>query len=103
MTTPVSQNFLIELPVVGGSDDIWGGLLNAMIGTEVLGTPSGKSFDGELKRVDDVAALNKIDIDIAKPLAQAALPRTGGLMTGRIDEDTSSVNASDLGVDVRPR
>lgn len=65
-----TTNFGWELPDVGGDVGAWGGMLRSIFGEDagVLG------IDAVLQAVSDVA--------------DAALPTTGGTLTGDLDIDT---------------
>ena len=88
MAGPVTLNFGIQLPEVNADSNVWGGILNAALGS-AGGAPTATSFDAELKRVDDVAAANAI-------VADAALPKAGGAMTGLIEEHSATLKTVDL-------
>ena len=88
MAGPVTQNFGIQLPEVNADSNVWGTILNAALGS-AGGIVTPTSFDAELKRVDDVAAATTI-------VADAALPRAGGVMTGLLEEHSATLKTVDL-------
>jgi hypothetical protein len=68
-----TTNFLWETPDNGGDEGSWGTILNATL----------EEIDADLKA--------------AKDTADAALPKTGGVVTGRVDLKTATIAKSDLG------
>lgn len=70
---PVTTNYGWTEPTVGGDSGNWGSILNTLIGA-----------------VDSV--VHGIDL-----MAQAALPKAGGVMTGRLDAKTTSMARLALG------
>lgn len=70
---PETENYDWNLPTVGGDNGAWGTELNETI----------EAIDAELKSVSDVA--------------DAALPKAGGVMSGRLDSKTSSMARVDKG------
>jgi len=64
-----TSNYNWTLPTVGGSADAWGTILNAIIGDDVTG------IDAVVKAVSDVA--------------NAALPKAGGTVTGTVTFDVA--------------
>jgi len=87
-----TPNFQIEIPDVGADFDTWGGILNNALGTggsEEADPPN--TFDQVMQDNADAAAA-------AQASADAALPKAGGAMSGRLDGLTSSVQLIDLGI-----
>lgn len=70
---PQTTNFGWETPDVGGDEGTWGTLVNAAL----------EAADGDLQAVSDVA--------------DAALPKAGGVLTGRLDAKTATIARQDLG------
>src|SRR5690606_27975677 len=64
-----TSNYNWTLPTVGGSADAWGTILNAIIGDDATG------IDAVVKAVSDVA--------------NAALPKAGGTVTGTVTFDVA--------------
>lgn len=69
----LTTNFGWDKPTVGGDSGAWGTKLNTL--------------------ADDVDA----DLKTVKDTADAALPKTGGVMTGRVDVKTSTIARQDKG------
>jgi hypothetical protein len=76
-TQDPTVNYSWDLPTVGGSSGAWGTALNVIFGDDATG------IDAIVKAVSDVA--------------DAALSRAGGTMTGEIVTLTQTFTASDLG------
>jgi hypothetical protein len=76
-TQDPTTNYSWDLPTVGGSSGAWGTALNTIFG-------------------DDVTGIDKVVYDISV-IANAALPKAGGVMTGEIDTLTQIYTSSDLG------
>jgi hypothetical protein len=70
---PNTTNFGWALPDVGASDGAWGTILNTALG-----------------EVD-------ADLDAVKDTADAALPKAGGTMTGRVDLHSATQQRTSLG------
>ena len=85
-----TPNFDIEIPDVGGDFDTWGGILNAAIGVGGAGPASGDTLDQLIQDNLDAAAAAAVTAD-------AALPKAGGAMTGRLDEFSATLQKVDLG------
>ena len=83
MTTP---NFGWTLPVVAGSTNIWGTIVNDMLGDPGSVVPN---IDADLQTVKDTA-------DATTIVANAALPRAGGIMTGLLEEHSATLKTVDL-------
>lgn len=77
-----TTNFGWNLPNVGGDTDAWGDILNELIG----GDGVGGNDEGIDKVLGDV-----------KTTADAALPKAGGVMTGRVDMHSAAWDLVDLG------
>lgn len=103
-TTP---NYNWDLPDVGSDQDQWGNILN-----NAIGVGGGvDTIDTDLKTVDDAAFAAQGDAsqaltDAAAALAAAeaaqttaddALPKAGGVLTGRVDGHTGTVKFVSLG------
>lgn len=86
MANPTT-NFGWTLPVVGGSQDGWGTILNAM----------AQDIDDDLQDVDTIADGAVTDAAAAQATADAALPKAGGILTGRVENNVASVLFSDEG------
>jgi hypothetical protein len=76
-TQDPTTNYSWNLPDDGGDSGTWGTLLNAIIGDDSTG------IDAVVKDVSDVA--------------DAALPKAGGQMTGQIDATTTAFGLNALG------
>lgn len=70
---PSTSNYGWSTPAVGGSNGAWGTILNAAI----------DAIDAALHTVSGIA--------------DAALPKAGGVLTGRLDAKTATMTRSDLG------
>lgn len=79
-TQDPTTNYSWNLPTVGGSTGSWGGELNSIIGDDATG------IDAVVKAVSDVA--------------DAALPKAGGTMTGEVTILTATHTVVDLGATI---
>ena len=85
---PTTPNYGFVVPDVLGSTNVWGDLLNDAIGIPAI--PVVPNIDTEMQRIDDVAAN-------ADTVAADALPKTGGTMTGLLQEHSGVLKTVDLG------
>lgn len=76
-TQDPTVNYNWNLPAVGGDTGAWGGMLNTIIGDDATG------IDAVLKAVSDVA--------------NAALPKAGGTLTGLVKHKVSTNTVSNKG------
>jgi len=83
-TQDPSTNYSWNVPADAGDTGVWGAALNAIIADDVTG------IDAIVKAVSDAAVA-------AQATADAALPATGGTMTGEITHLTSVDTLSPLG------
>ena len=79
MATTPTTNYSIGKPTVGGSVDAWGTELNTALDL----------VDTEIKNREDEATA-------AQATADAALPKAGGVMTGRTDEHSATLVFNNL-------
>ena len=79
MATNPTTNYGFGKPTVGGSVDAWGAENNA----------AWDAVDAALKTSGEDKA------DAAQATADAALPKAGGVMSGRLDEQTGTIVFSD--------
>jgi hypothetical protein len=77
----MSLPYGIIKPIVGGSQNIWGQILNDDLDT----------IAANLQRVDDEAFRAGGVADATAPIAAGALQRSGGQMTGRVDGHSGSL------------
>jgi hypothetical protein len=75
-----TANFGWTKPTVGGSQDAWGTILNTAL----------DDIDTDLQTVDNLADTGISDAAAAQATADAALPKAGGIMTGRQESLTGS-------------
>lgn len=82
MATTPTANYNFGKPTVGGSVDAWGTELNTAL----------DDIDTAIKTYgQDAAAAAAADAAAAQATADAALPKAGGVMTGRTDEHSGTV------------
>lgn len=80
MATTPTTNYNFGKPTVGGSVDAWGAELNDAL----------DDIDSTIKTAGEDKA------DAAQATADAALPKAGGVMTGRLDEFTGTIQFNNL-------
>lgn len=79
-----TANYNITKPVVGGSVDAWGTILNTAL----------DDVDTQMKVNDDANVATQAEVDATEIVADGALQRAGGVMTGRIDALTGAVKVT---------
>jgi hypothetical protein len=94
MATTPTTNYSFGKPTVGGSSDVWGTELNTAL--DLIDTTIKLREDSIDTNTANIAT-NASDITATEVVADGALQRAGGVMTGRIDAKTSTLQSdSDL-------